>query len=129
MSISDHVIFQVGDLDEAIPFYVDKLGFRLISRGTNKSKGVEQVFLSREDLNLELEQDMAETDFIKPEVNRPFCPNLVIEVPDIIRAASNLRKQGVKILCGPLVLKGEEAWMYFTDPDNNILEYIQWFRK
>jgi hypothetical protein len=35
----------------------------------------------------------------------------------------------VAILRGPLKIEGEETWVYFTDPDHNVLEYIQWFRK
>jgi lactoylglutathione lyase len=35
----------------------------------------------------------------------------------------------VPILRGPLEIPGEETWVYFADPDNNVLEYIQWYQK
>jgi hypothetical protein len=28
-----------------------------------------------------------------------------------------------------LAIEGEETWVYFADPDNNVLEYIQWYKK
>jgi hypothetical protein len=33
------------------------------------------------------------------------------------------------VLKGPFAIKDEETWVYFADEDNNVLEYIQWFRK
>jgi hypothetical protein len=40
-----------------------------------------------------------------------------------------LKKRGVPILRGPLAIEGEETWVYLTDPDQNVLEFIQWFNK
>jgi hypothetical protein len=42
---------------------------------------------------------------------------------------ARLQEVGVPILRGPHEVSGEEAWVCFCDPDNNILEWIQWFRK
>jgi lactoylglutathione lyase len=30
---------------------------------------------------------------------------------------------------GPLKIENEETWVYFSDEDNNVLEYIQWYNK
>jgi catechol 2,3-dioxygenase-like lactoylglutathione lyase family enzyme len=124
----DHIAFQVGGLDESIQFYVDTLGFRLLSRSRDNDSNRENAFLALEDMILELVQDYVDREHDRPEIQRPFCPHLAIEVEDIGKSALNLRKLGVNILCGPLAIPGEEAWLYFTDPDNNVLEYIQWLR-
>jgi hypothetical protein len=34
----------------------------------------------------------------------------------------------IKIIHGPLKIKDEETWVYFSDPDGNVLEYIQWYK-
>ena len=52
-----------------------------------------------------------------------------IQTDDMPGVVSRLQRLGVPILRGPLEIPGEETWLYFTDPDNNILEYIQWFHK
>jgi len=122
----DHIAFQVGGLDESIKFYIDTLGFRLISRSRDNETSRENAFLTLDDMILELIQDDDNREHTSPEIQRPFCPHLAIEVGDIGKAAHNLRKLGINILCGPLSIEGEEAWLYFADPDNNVLEYIQW---
>lgn len=33
----------------------------------------------------------------------------------------------IKIVHGPLLIEKEATWVYFVDPDNNVLEYIQRF--
>jgi hypothetical protein len=45
------------------------------------------------------------------------------------QAVAHLKDAEVAIVRGPLEIEGEETWVYFCDPDNNILEYIQWYRK
>ena len=40
-----------------------------------------------------------------------------------------LNENGIPILDGPNELPGSERWIYFTDPDQNVLEYIVWLNK
>ena len=42
---------------------------------------------------------------------------------------AELRAHQILIVKGPLRIEHEETWVYFADPDHNILEYIQWFNK
>jgi hypothetical protein len=42
----DHVAFQVSNMDVAIQFYVEKLGFTLSSRAVNTEEGEEYAFLA-----------------------------------------------------------------------------------
>jgi catechol 2,3-dioxygenase-like lactoylglutathione lyase family enzyme len=125
----DHVAFQVSNMDVAIQFYVEKLGFTLSSRAVNTEEGEEYAFLALGDLRLELIQDLKQKDYQKPQIKPPYCPHLAIETDDMERAVVRLRESGVPIIRGPLEITGEETWVYFRDPDNNVLEYIQWYEK
>lgn len=125
----DHVAFQVSNMDVAIQFYVEKLGFTLSSRAVNSEEGEEYAFLALGDLRLELIQDLKQRDYQKPQVKPPYCPHLAIETDDMERAVGRLREREVPIIRGPLEIAGEETWVYFRDPDNNVLEYIQWYEK
>lgn len=127
MTVFDHTAFQVSDMDQAVAFYVDKLGFRLLSRAVNAQEHEAYAFLALADLRLELIQDLARTSYPKPTVQPPYCPHLAIQTDDMGRAVERLQKSGVPILRGPLEVKGEDTWLYFCDPDNNILEYVQWY--
>jgi catechol 2,3-dioxygenase-like lactoylglutathione lyase family enzyme len=89
----------------------------------------EYVFLALGDLRLELIQDLNRAAYQKPDIKPPYCPHLAIETDNMERAVARLREEGVPIIRGPLAIEGEETWVYFADPDNNVLEYIQWYKK
>jgi lactoylglutathione lyase len=129
MGTYDHTAFQVSDMDAAIAFYVDRLGFTLNFRATNADEGEEYAFLTLGDLRLELIQDLNLADYRKPDIKPPYCPHLAIETGDMEGIVARLKQNGVPILRGPLRIEGEETWVYFADPDHNVLEYIQWFKK
>ena len=125
----DHVAFQVSNMSAAIQFYVEKLSFTLSSRAVNAEEREEYAFLALGDLRLELIWDLKQTAYQKPDIKQPYCPHLAIETDDMERAVARLRKEGVPIIRGPLAIAGEVTWVYFADPDNNVLEYIQWYKK
>ena len=129
MNTYDHTAFQVSDMDQAIQFYVNKLGFTLISRAVNGQEQEAYAFLGLADLRLELIQDLSHTRYAKPAVHPPYCPHLAIQSGDMAQAVDRLKEGEITILRGPLEIEGEETWVYFCDPDNNILEYVQWYRK
>ncbi len=129
MTFYDHTAFQVSNMDDSIEFYVKKLGFALLSHEVNAQEQEAFAFLTLGDLRLELIQDMKDAGFASPTVQPPYCPHLAIETADMRQAVADLKEAGVAILRGPLEIEGEETWVYFCDPDNNILEYIQWYRK
>jgi len=127
MATHDHTAFQVGNVEQAIEFYVNKLGFTLVSRAVNPEEREAYAFLALEDLRLELIQDLSTASYVKPTVQPPYCPHLAIQTDDMVEAVTRLKQAGVSVLRGPLETKGEDTWLYFCDPDNNILEYVQWY--
>ena len=124
----DHVAFQVSDMDSSISFYTQKLGFKLNFRSTNEEEQEEYAFLEYGNTRLELIQDL-KGEYRKPEIKKPYCPHLCLEVENMRQSIETLKKKNICIIEGPLEIKDEETWVYFSDPDNNILEYIQWYRK
>jgi lactoylglutathione lyase len=125
---ADHCGFQVRSLEEAIRFYTEKLGFTLDTQAVNEAEREAYAFLSRGTARLELIQDLVH-ELVRPPIRKPFCPHYSLEVADLEQAVAELRAHQIPIVKGPLRIEQEETWVYFADPDHNILEYIQWFNK
>jgi lactoylglutathione lyase len=125
----DHFAFQVSDMEQSIKYYVEKLGFTLTSQEINTEQHEAYFFFSLGDLRLELIQDLSQSAYQKPEIKPPYCPHLAIETDDMQASIAFLNQNGVEILSGPIETPGEATWLYFSDPDHNVLEYIQWFHK
>ncbi len=54
---------------------------------------------------------------------------MAIQISDMTKALAPLKEAGAAILHGPLEVKGEDTWVHFCDPDNNVLEYVQWYER
>jgi len=124
----DHAALQVQNMDRAIAFYTEKLGFTLNHRAINQEEQEEYAFISAGDVRIELIQDLT-NDYTLPILKKTFCPHLCVEVEDLEVAVRDLEAMEIPILRGPLEIENEETWVYFSDPDHNVLEFIQWYNK
>ena len=124
----DHAAFQVSDINRSIDFYVNKLGFKLLSNEVNEEEQEAFAFVVNGDARIELLQDLA-GPYEMPSVKRPYCPHFCLETDNMNQTVKMLKENNINIIRGPLEIKGEETWIYFSDPDNNVLEFIQWFHK
>ena len=124
----DHAALQVQSMDRAIAFYTEKLAFILNHRAINEEEQEEYAFISAGDVRIEFIQDLT-GDYSLPILRKPFCPHLCMEVEDLEKAVSDLKAMEIPILRGPLKIENEETWVYFSDPDHNVLEFIQWYNK
>ncbi|MGI9457758.1 MAG: VOC family protein [Aeoliella sp.] len=132
----DHVAIQVSDLLAAIAFYTEKLGLKLLYTKVDESHGESFAFLEMEGGNLELLQLLDETgaqtekspstSFAPPAIRKPYCPHLAIESTDLEPLVEELKCKEIPIVTGPLEIPGSVRWLYIRDPDNNIIEYIQY---
>ena len=126
----DHVAIQVTNIDRSIAFYTDVLGLPFLFKESDPDHGEVFAYLELEGGNLEL---LAQIDSrgepvpkSLPEIAKPYCPHLAIGVDDLDRALAHLESKKIRLVDGPLVIPGKVRWLYFSDPDHNIIEYVQW---
>jgi lactoylglutathione lyase len=128
MHKNDHTAFRVSDLDAAIRFYTESLGLRLLFRSVNHKEQEAYAFLELEGGNLELLQTL-NAAFPRPEIEPPYCPHLALETDDMAKVQDMISQKGIEVVKGPLEIPGQEKWLYISDPDNNVVEYIEWTSK
>jgi hypothetical protein len=37
-----------------------------------------------------------------------------------------IEAQGWRLIKGPLKIEGKVTWLYLADPDNSVIEFVQW---
>ena len=127
MPKADHFAFEVSDMDRAIKFYTEVLGLRLISRQIDEEHNEEYTFLELEGGNLELLQVLDKTAGNgKSSMQPPYCPHIAIGTDDMDSLVQRLREKDVHFVKGPMEIPGEVKWLYISDQDQNVIEYVQW---
>lgn len=126
----DHVAVQVADLDRAIDFYTGTLGLRLMFRELDEEHHEAFAFLEMEGGNLELLQMLDEQNrpvpCVTPKPRPPYCPHVALGVDDLDAILDTLARAEIPLLKGPLAIPGKVRWCYVADPDNNVIEFVQW---
>ena len=128
MRKNDHTAFQVSDMDAAIQFYTESLGLRLLFREINHEEREAFAFLELDGGNLELLQ-LLDQPFVKPVIKPPYCPHLALETEDMSQVLEMIAAKGLTVIKGPLEVPDKERWIYISDPDHNVIEYIQWIAR
>ncbi len=127
---ADHFAFGVSDLEASIEFYTEKIGLKLMFKEIDKQHHEAFAFLELNGGNLELLQLLDDNNQpvprVKQDIKEPFCPHLAIGTDDMDGLLSGLHEKQVPIIKGPLEITGKVRWVYFADPDNNILEFVEW---
>lgn len=127
----DHAAVQVADLDAAIDFYADRLGLPLLFRELDETHREAFAFLRLDGGNIELLQkldtEMKPVSLPAKKVEEPFCPHIAISVTNLDETIARLERAGIGIRKGPLIIAGKVRWLYVTDPDGNVLEFVEWF--
>jgi catechol 2,3-dioxygenase-like lactoylglutathione lyase family enzyme len=124
----DHIALEVSDMDVSIIFYTTNLGFTLTSRAINEQEQEEYCFLDSQGTRLEPISDLKKDYHNKIEIEKPYCPRICFVTDDMDSTLRELQEKNIEIVRGPLEIEGEERWVYFADPDGNVLEYIQWYK-
>ena len=124
----DHGAFRVKNLERAIKFYTDKLGFTLLFLSGSEQYEEKGAFLEYNGARLELIETIG-SSYQPVMPRRPYCPHLCFETDDMDEVIRRLQENDIEILDGPNEIPGSEKWLYFMDPDMNVLEYIVWMEK
>jgi lactoylglutathione lyase len=125
---TDHMAFEVSNMDQSIRFYTQVLGLRLIFRKVNSEEQEEYAFLELTGGNLELLQRLDGEPFVKPTIKPPYCPHLALISEDMDQTLKLIADHHIPVVKGPLENPGAEKWIYISDPDNNVVEFIQWLK-
>ena len=103
----DHVGYAVPNLDEAIAFHTEVLGFRVLHREFNEEQGVEEAMLGTGDqlpqsaqvqLLAPLSPESTIGKFIENNRGRGGIQQVCYRVADIDHVSEVLRSRGVKLL-------------------------------
>lgn len=126
----DHVALQVSDLDAAVSFYTETLGLKLLFRTVDELHHETFCFLQLEGANLELLQQLDPQNrpqaFSPPPIRAPYCPHVALAADDLDGLLAKLQDDGVFVIKGPMEIPGKVRWAYIHDPDNNVIEFVQW---
>jgi len=124
----DHGAFRVRNLEESVKFYTEKLGFKVVSEYTAEQYSEKGLIMELDGARLEL-IERTDEEYVPVPPERPYCPHLCFEVQDMEETLAMLKRNGIPVLDGPNLIPDSETWVYFTDPDLNVLEYIVWLDK
>lgn len=101
----DHVGLAVPDLDEAIRFHTEVMGWRVLHRETNVEQGVEEAMIGTgeqgpENAQIQLLAPLNENSTIAKFLakNGPGMQQLCYRVADLDRVSTILRERGVRLL-------------------------------
>ena len=129
-----NVHLRVADLDRAIAFYRDALGFNLVADG--RGAGIDAAFLAAGDYHhhIGLSAWESATDAPPSSPGRTGPHHVAFVYPDsreLVRAVKRLLDTGHPIDHG--TDHGANVSVYLTDPDGNVVELyydrprIEWF--
>ncbi|MFV0452882.1 MAG: methylmalonyl-CoA epimerase [Propioniciclava sp.] len=101
----DHVGLAVPDLDEAIRFHTEVLGWRVLHRETNEEQGVEEAMIGTgdqhpENAQIQLLAPLNEQSTIAKFLDRsgPGMQQLAYRVRDLDAVSAALTERGVRLL-------------------------------
>lgn len=100
----DHVGLAVPDLDQAIRFHTEVMGWRLLHREVNHEQGVAEAMIgagqAAESAQLQLLAPLDQTSAIATFIarNGPGLQQLAYRVLDLDSVSATLRERGVRLL-------------------------------
>ena len=116
---ADHIGVKTADMEKAIRFYTEVLGFSLLQR--IKPGDVELVFVKLGDTVVELVEAKAGEKYADGLVN-----HLALKVSDIFAAVELLRQHGTEMLTPEPMSLGEGRYnFFFRGPSGEKIELFQ----
>ncbi|MDR1386810.1 MAG: methylmalonyl-CoA epimerase [Propionibacteriaceae bacterium] len=131
----DHVGYAVPDLDAAIKFHTEALGWRVLHRETNSEQGVEEAMLGTGEQS-PLSAQVQLLAPLSPEstigkylaTKGPGIQQVCYRVADIDQASAVLRERGVRLLYAEPKIGTGGSRIQFAHPKDTggiLLEIVQ----
>jgi hypothetical protein len=67
--------------------------------------------------------------YTRPSVQPPYYPHLALETLDIEGVPGMAARKHLRAAAGVFETAGEAKGIYLCDPDNNIIEFMEWVSK
>jgi hypothetical protein len=65
----------------------------------------------------------------RPSVQPPYCRHLALETFDFEGVPDMAARKPLRVAAGAFETAGEAKGIYLCDPDNNIIEFMEWVSK
>src|SRR5438445_13831095 len=114
--------YLVGDVDRAVAFYTQRLGFTL-----KQQMGPAFAYVSRDDLTLWLSGPQSSAARPMPDGRRPEpggWNRLVLEVKDLASRVAEMKREGMRFRNEVVVGPGGKQ-ILLEDPDSNPVELFE----
>jgi len=122
----DHVELYTGDVERALRFYTEVLGFAVRSRAVIPN-GPNIIYLDLGGTTLELLSNPKAALEPAPPGDRLGYRMMALEVESMDRALGHLAEKGVRPSWGP-VTRPDYARAEIRDPDGNPIELRHWIK-
>ncbi len=122
----DHVAFEVSDMDASIRFYAGKLGLKLRFDKVDAEHGERFAFFDLDGAALELVSRLGAEPYTRRMPQPPYCPHVALATDDIDATVRFLHERDIPMLKGPMEIRGQVRWIYASDPDGNVIEFVEW---
>jgi lactoylglutathione lyase len=118
----DHVGIKVKDMDKALEFYTQVLGFRILEK--LKLLGNDYFFVGNEHTRIEIE--LAPKGSHLPDINLSTgLYHIALLVDDLEGEAARLKEHDVKFVLQPVQLRPDRKIAFIEDPDGTRIQLIQ----
>ena len=120
----DHVAMMVADIDEAVAWYVEALGFKIADRWANAESAMAWAHLELNGIRIELVQ---RAGLAPRDAAGSGYHHLALVVADCTDAVNALVTAGATVVFAPSYFDRHDMdWSFVQDPFGNILELVSY---
>ena len=122
----DHIAITVQDMDRAVGFYRDVLGFEVLGQLVLNEGAFKLVYLQAGAGRIELFAFTEEGRGLDPSPRNEDLgfKHVAFQVDDVDAVARRLQQHGVAFTVAPTDAPGGVRLAFFHDPDGNLLEIV-----
>lgn len=122
----DHVAITVRDMDRAVAFYRDVLGFEVLGQLVLNDGTFKLVYLQAGAGRIELFAFAEEGRAVDPSLRNEDLgfKHVAFQIDDVDAVAARLQEHGVAFTVAPTDAPGGVRLAFFHDPDGNLLEIV-----